>query len=153
VDSDSEYKPSGSESDTDPDVSTPSPSPPPKRARILKSTWPERGDPSWHSNSSNHLTRTEKENIKDFIPEGKLTENDKYDLTASLSAVNDNQKLLDRFDKEAAITANIDIKAIDAEKYVDAEKIGTVKVRGENNHLTDHANNTKNLIAEYSNSH
>ncbi|HJD55592.1 MAG TPA: hypothetical protein LFW21_02910 [Rickettsia endosymbiont of Pyrocoelia pectoralis] len=95
-----------------------------------------------------HLTRTEKENIKNFVSQEELNETEKYNLNDRLAAVNDNKDLLEKINKTAAITANVGIKAIDAEKSVEAEKIGTVKVKGEDNHLTDHANNTKDLIVE-----
>jgi hypothetical protein len=71
-----------------------------------------------------------------------------HNLKASLAAINDNQDLLERIDKTAAITANVGIKAIGAEKSVDTEKTGKVEIRGEESHLTDHANNNKSLIKE-----
>jgi len=104
----------------------------------------------WKTPETNNqnLTRTEKENINNFVPQGELNEKGKYDLNARLTAVNDNKDLLERIDKTAAVTANVGIKAIDAKKSIEAEKVGTVKVRGENDHVTDHAENTKNLIKE-----
>ncbi|WP_341789276.1 hypothetical protein [Rickettsia endosymbiont of Polydrusus tereticollis] len=95
-----------------------------------------------------HLTRTEKENIIHFMPQGELNEKGKYNLNDRLAAVNDNQGLLDKLDREAAITANIDIKAIDAKKSVEAEKTGTVEIRAEHNHSTEHGSNNQALIAE-----
>ena len=82
------------------------------------------------------------------MPQEELNEKGKYNLNDRLAAVNDNQELLSKLDREAAITANIDIKAIDAKKSVEAEKIGTVKVRAEHDHSTEHGSNNQTLITE-----
>lgn len=50
----------------------------------------------------------------------------------------ESQELLNKYDREAVITANIDLKSIDAQKSAGA---GKVEVRGEKDHLTDHKDN------------
>ncbi|MEY4463536.1 MAG: hypothetical protein RLZZ81_507, partial [Pseudomonadota bacterium] len=90
--------------------------------------------------NNQHLTHTEKENFINI-----LESSDKYNLKERLAAINDNKELLNKFDREATITANIGFKAIDAQKSAET---GIVEIRAEHNHLTDHANNTKALIAE-----
>lgn len=118
-----------------------------KAKKKRKKIGDESSDPDW-SSSSNHLTRTEKENLTHLMPQGELNEKGKYNLNDRLAAVNDNQVLLNKLDKEAVITANINFKAIDAKKSVEAEKIGTVEVRAEHDHSMEHGSNNQALIAE-----
>ncbi|WP_341793339.1 MULTISPECIES: hypothetical protein [unclassified Rickettsia] len=95
-----------------------------------------------------HLTHTEKENLTNLILQEELNGNGKYNLNDRLAAVNDNRALLNKFDREAVITANIDFKVIDAKKSAETEKTGSVEIRPEHNHSTDHGNNNQALIAE-----
>lgn len=92
-----------------------------------------------------NLTRVEKENLTNLLLQEELSVNGKYNLNERLVTVNDNKELLNKFDREAVITTNIDFKAIDTKE---AAKIGSVEIRAEHNHLTDHTNNTKALISE-----
>lgn len=75
----------------------------------------------------------------------ELSKKGSYNLTERLAAVNNNQDLLNKFDREAVITANIGLKLIDVQKTVG---IGKVEIRAENDHLLDHELNTKSLITE-----
>lgn len=95
-----------------------------------------------------NLTRVEKENLTNLLLQEELNVNGKYNLTERLAAVNDNKELLNKFDREAVITANIDFKAIDTKE---ATKTGSVEIRAEHNHLTDHTKNTQTLISEIQN--
>ncbi|QQV75303.1 hypothetical protein H6P87_00856 [Rickettsia tillamookensis] len=95
-----------------------------------------------------NLTRLEKENLTNLLLQEELNVNGKYNLTERLAAVNDNKEVLNKFDREAVITANIDFKAIDTKE---AAKIGSVEIRVEHNHLTDHTKNTQTLISEIQN--
>ncbi|MCC8369740.1 MAG: hypothetical protein LN573_06910 [Rickettsia endosymbiont of Oxypoda opaca] len=131
---------------------TPS-NPPPAPADINKEAAPTdvsttTTTTSTTARSNKHLTRTEKENITNFVPQEELNERGKYNLNARLAAVNDNQGLLDKLDKEAAITTNISFKAIDAKKSVETEKTGSVKIRAEDSHTKEHGSNNQALIAE-----
>ncbi|WP_231289204.1 hypothetical protein [Rickettsia bellii] len=94
--------------------------------------------------SDSNLTQAEKKHLVNLL-QTELDGNNKYDLTERLAAENSNQELLNKLDREAVITANINIKAIDAQKSAEA---GKVEVRGEKNHLTDHKDNTQTLIDE-----
>ncbi|WP_342270098.1 hypothetical protein [Rickettsia endosymbiont of Orchestes rusci] len=98
--------------------------------------------------NNNNLTHTEKENLTNLILQEELNGNGKYNLNDRLAAVNDNRALLNKFDREAVITANIDFKVIDAKKSAETEKTGSVEIRPEHNHSTDHGNNNQALIAE-----
>lgn len=62
-----------------------------------------------------------------------------------MAAENNNNELLSKLEREAVITANIDIKTIDAQKSVEA---GKVEIRSEKDHLTNHKENTQILIDE-----
>ncbi|WP_341793700.1 hypothetical protein [Rickettsia endosymbiont of Ceutorhynchus obstrictus] len=63
-----------------------------------------------------HLKRSEKEKLINILLQEEREENGKYNLTERFAAVNDNQELLNKLDREAVITANINFKAIDAKK-------------------------------------
>ena len=63
-----------------------------------------------------NFTRVEKENLTNLLLQEELNVNGKYNLTERLAAVNDNKELLNKFDKEAVIAANIDFKTIDAKE-------------------------------------
>ncbi|MFY9590229.1 hypothetical protein [Rickettsia endosymbiont of Halotydeus destructor] len=99
-------------------------------------------------NLNSNLLRAEKENLTNSLLQEELNRNGKYNLNDRLAAGNDSNELLNKFDREAVITANIDIKAIDAKK---SAEIGSVEIRAEHNHLINHADNTKALIAEIQN--
>ncbi|WP_341788013.1 hypothetical protein [Rickettsia endosymbiont of Lasioglossum villosulum] len=99
---------------------------------------------SGFNNSDTNLTQAEKKHLANLL-QAELDGNNKYNLTERLITENSNQELLNKFDREAVITANIDFKAIDAQKSAEA---GKVEVRGEKDHLTDHKDNTQTLIDE-----
>ncbi|MCC8370806.1 MAG: hypothetical protein LN566_05650 [Rickettsia endosymbiont of Stiretrus anchorago] len=94
--------------------------------------------------SDSNLTQAEKKHLANLL-QAELDGNNKYNLTERLAAENNNQELLNKYDREAVITANIDLKSIDAQKPAEA---GKVEVRGEKDHLTDHKDNTQTLIDE-----
>ena len=92
--------------------------------------------------SDSNLTQAEKKHLATLL-QAELNSSNKYNLTERLAAENNNSELLNKYDREAVITANIGFKAIDAQKSVEA---GKVEIRGEKDHLTDHKQNTQTLI-------
>ncbi len=70
-----------------------------------------------------------------------------YDIRESFAAVNTNSsELIDKLSKEAVITADIDLKAVDVKETAAKDKIGKVEFLAESNHIKEHAENTKSLI-------
>ena len=70
-----------------------------------------------------------------------------YGIRESFAASNtDNLDLLEKMSKEAVITADIDLKAVDVKERVTADKVGKVDFLAEGHHIRDHAKNTKSLI-------
>ena len=65
----------------------------------------------------------------------------------AVAAVNsDSLELLDKMHKEAVITADIDLKAVDVKESAALDKVGKVEFLAEGHHIQDHAKNTKSLI-------
>ena len=70
-----------------------------------------------------------------------------YDIRESFAASNtDNLDLLEKMRKEAVITADIDLKAVDVKEKLATGKVGKVEFLAEGHHIQDHAQNTQSLI-------
>jgi hypothetical protein len=70
-----------------------------------------------------------------------------YGIRESVAAINGNSsELLNKINKEAVIAADIDLKAVDVKEQVASDKVGKVEFLAEQDHIKDHAQNTKSLI-------
>ena len=70
-----------------------------------------------------------------------------YDIKEIFAAINlNNAGLLDKLSKQAVITADIELKAVDVKEQVASDKVGKVEFLAEGNHIQDHAGNTQSLI-------
>ena len=70
-----------------------------------------------------------------------------HDIKETFAATNtDNLDLLEKMRKEAVITADIDLKAVDVKEQVTSDKVGKVEFLAESSHIRDHPENTKSLI-------
>ncbi len=81
-----------------------------------------------------HLKRTEK-------AAGEV-----YDIREFFTAINSNLDLLDKLSKQAVVTADIDLKAVEVKNDVAPDKVGKVEFLAESSHIQDHAKNTKSLM-------
>lgn len=93
------------------------------------------------SDQAQRLKRTEKEQLTNLT----LNQAD-YNLGDSLTAINDDKTLLNKIDREAAITANLDIKSIDVQKKADIKNT-SVEIIGDEHHLDKHKSGVESLIA------
>ena len=70
-----------------------------------------------------------------------------YNIREYFTAINSNLDLLDKLSKQAVVTADIDLKAVEVKNDVAPDKVGKVEFLAEKSHIKDHLPNTRSLIA------
>lgn len=91
-------------------------------------------------NDNNHLKHSNKLMLSDTDTQ--------YNLKEAVLAINEDYVLINKLNREAVITADIDLKSVDIIPKVNKTDVGKVEFLPEQNHSRDHESNTKSLIAD-----